>query len=135
MSSVAWLWAILYLCTTIALASDSLQMLREPPFNASESLSDASAIEIVRLPTKKSPLSVGDPPSSPSIFKATEESNAQFTCNADAYGSPNLGSCMTIWNGIPDSPRVISFGEREAPEDWDVVVPFRLISGERGPWI
>lgn len=29
---------------------------------------------------------------------------------------------------MPDMTDVVSFGEREAPDEWDVVLPFRFIS-------
>lgn len=134
MSQSAWLWGFPHFSTILALASGPLQNLRESASHASTSLSDTSSLlQVVTVPTQNSPFSVRSPSSSsPSEFNTTEPSNARFTCNQDAYCSPNLQSCIAAWKGMPDMTDVVSFGEREAPDEWDVVLPFRFISRERG---
>ena len=136
MHSGAWLlWASPQLYTILLLVSAPLQALKvSATTKASTSPSDTSSpLHIITVSKENPPFSLFTPLASPSaLFNITEPSNnIRFTCNADAYGSPNLQSCIECWNLIAASTDVVNFGERDAPEDWDVVVPYRFISGEQ----
>jgi len=125
-----WLVAFFHICKVCSLALNPLPNTLLPLItNLSDSSSNISPLQISTLPAAASPFSVGGPLSS-AAFNETESSNAAFTCGEDAYGVPSLQSCVTAWNGIPDTTFVISFGEGDAEGNWDVIVPFRFISSE-----
>ena len=127
MSSTDCFWLILSLCrvvSSLALSSShivSSGALSEAALSSSTGPSQFLATALQpRLTARGTPF-----PAQPNTTTSTNEAHH---CDADIYGRPHLHSCRLAWDKIPDTSRILTFGNRPPRPEIEVTVPYRFTS-------
>lgn len=126
MSSKLWLCLLCVFCKVLCLPSSSSKANESSAPNNTVPASGTGPLHLT-MPIGRSIQTTQGRPLEPISNATTVKTEAHF-CNAIIYGHPPLSSCRLAWQRIPDTSRVLTFGNRPPRPEIEVTVPYRFIS-------
>lgn len=62
-------------------------------------------------------------------FSLSDTNDVAYQCSSEDYGIPLPAACRDAYQFIPVDTDSSTFGDRSNPDDYDVFLPYRVISG------
>lgn len=128
MRSLPWLGLIYQPSLALSLAVSNPQGQLLPTTNRTSEVlpSEGPFHSISNLPL----FSLGIPQYGTTINKS-KENDVLYRCSSESYGRPPAAGCLDAYEKLPESSDIVVFGDRRFGSNWNIPLPFRLISGKQ----
>lgn len=123
------------LCTPLVAAiailpPASLNAAQVAKYSTTYGLSDSESqfYHLRNASARPVPFDLGSPRTN-TTFSLSDTNEVAYECSSEDYGIPLPAACRDAYQFIPMDTDSATFGDRSNPDDYDVFLPYRVISG------